>query len=254
MFSLGDDVERRLDALRAAVLAAVVQPHAVAATAGGNGWLASEGTSSSPRAVQPGALNGMGVPSARRAPDRGGQDERLLGLVELARGGDREAFGLLYDHYKTTVYRFLYWRVGTTQLAEDLTSETFVRALRSVNTFTWQGKDFAAWLITIARNLVADHYKSAHTRLERATEDLSAHDTTTTSVESTESTVLAGLTNDMLLAALGELPSEQQECLVLRFLQSLSIAETAKALGRSEGAIKQLQLRAVRNLAKRVAQ
>ena len=68
--------------------------------------------------------------------------------------------------------------------------------------------------------------------------------------EGPESAVLAGLTNEVLLKALTELPTEQRECLIMRFLQGLSIAETAQALGRSDGAIKQLQLRGVRNLAK----
>jgi len=172
---------------------------------------------------------------------------RLIALVELARRGDSEAFGMLYDHYNASVYRFIYYRVGSIALAEDLMSETFFRALRSMSSFKWQGKDFGAWLMTIARNLTADHYKAGRTRLEYATEDMSAHDSVT---EGPENAVLASLTNEALLAALGELPTEQQECLIMRFLQGLSIAETAKALGRSDGAVKQLQLRGVRNLAK----
>jgi RNA polymerase sigma-70 factor, ECF subfamily len=172
---------------------------------------------------------------------------RLIALVELARGGDSEAFGMLYDHYNASVYRFIYYRVGSVALAEDLTSETFFRALRSMSSFKWQGKDFGAWLMTIARNLTADHYKAGRTRLEFATEDMGAHDSAT---EGPENSVLASLTNEALLEALGELPPEQQECLIMRFLQGLSIAETAKVLGRSDGAVKQLQLRGVRNLAK----
>ena len=172
---------------------------------------------------------------------------RLIALVELARGGDAEAFGMLYDHYHTAVYRFLYYRVGAVALAEDLMSETFFRALRSMSSVRWQGKDFGAWLMTIARNLTADHYKSGRTRLEYATEDMTPHDSAT---EGPETSVLSSLTNEALLQALTELPHEQQECLIMRFLQGLSIAETASVLGRSEGAIKQLQLRGVRNLAK----
>lgn len=173
--------------------------------------------------------------------------ERLIALVELARAGDKEAFGLLYDHYQASVYRFLYYRTRSQTLAEDLTSETFFRALRSMNGFRWQGKDFGAWLMTIARNLTMDHYKAGRTRLELTTEDMSPHDDTT---EGPEGAVIAGLTNEVLLKALTELPVEQRECLIMRFLQGLSIAETAKALDRSDGAVKQLQLRGVRNLAK----
>jgi RNA polymerase sigma-70 factor (ECF subfamily) len=172
---------------------------------------------------------------------------RLIALVELARTGDAEAFGLLYDHYQSSVYRFLFYRTRSTTLAEDLTSETFFRALRSMNNFRWQGKDFGAWLMTIARNLATDHFKAGRTRLELTTEDMGLHDDAT---EGPESAVLAGLTNEVLLRALTELPPEQRDCLVMRFLQGMSIAETAAVLGRSDGAVKQLQLRGVRNLAK----
>ena len=176
-------------------------------------------------------------------------DTRIAALVDLARQGDVDAFGALYDHYHAAVYRFVYYRVSTVALAEDLVSETFFRALRSMASFSWQGKDFGAWLMTIARNLVADHYKSGRNRFETATADFSAHEQVT---ESPEDEVLTGLTNDLLHSALTTLPTPQQECLVLRFISGCSIAETAAALGRSEGAVKQLQMRAIRNLAKAV--
>src|SRR4051794_14979516 len=172
---------------------------------------------------------------------------RLIALVELARQGDSEAFGMLYDHYQSSVYRFLFYRTRSSTLAEDLTSETFFRALRSMNNFRWQGKDFGAWLMSIAHNLATAHCKAGRPRLELTTEDMGLHDDAT---DGPESTVLAGLTNEILLRALTELPAEQRDCLVMRFLQGMSIAETAAVLGRSDGAVKQLQLRGVRNLAK----
>jgi RNA polymerase sigma-70 factor (ECF subfamily) len=101
--------------------------------------------------------------------------------------------------------------------------------------------------MTIARNLVVDHYKSGRTRLETTTDDLSAHEEV---AAGPEDEVIAGLTNEILHEALAALPTEQHECLVMRFLSGRSVAETALALGRSEGAVKQLQLRAVRNMAK----
>jgi RNA polymerase sigma-70 factor (ECF subfamily) len=188
---------------------------------------------------------GDGIAASSEADEA--EATRLIALVDLARGGDTEAFGMLYDHYNASVYRFVYYRVGSVSLAEDLTSETFFRALRSMGSFRWQGKDFGAWLMTIARNLTADHYKSSRTRLEMTTEDMTPHDSAT---EGPEGSVLSTLTNETLLKALKDLPTEQQECLIMRFLQGLSIAETAAVLGRSEGAVKQLQLRGVRNLAK----
>ncbi len=185
----------------------------------------------------------LATSSEESATDR----QRLIALVELARKGDVDAFGLLYDHYQGSVYRFLFHRTRSATLAEDLTSETFFRALRSMQGFRWQGKDFGAWLMTIARNLATDHFKAGRTRLEMTTEDMGQHDDAT---EGPEAMVLAGLTNEILLKALTELPDEQRDCLVMRFLQGMSIAETAAVLGRSDGAVKQLQLRGVRNLAK----
>ena len=251
------DLQRGLDALRRALtefvqhdLETLLQPVAPTPTRLGGvertPWLLSQASGS---AASAGAADGREDDSAYAASslDDEAEGSRLIALVELARGGDAEAFGQLYDHYQPSVYRFLYYRVGSVPLAEDLTSETFFRALRSMNTFRWQGKDFGAWLMTIARNLTTDHFKAGRTRLESTTEDMTTLDSTT---EGPEGAVLASLTNEALLEALSELPAEQRECLVMRFLQGLSIAETAEVLGRSAGAVKQLQLRGVRNLAK----
>ena len=214
------------------------------------GWLLAEAVDADgrgrPGSPPTGGARGDTSHAASSADDEA-EGSRLIGLVELARAGDAEAFGLLYDHYSASVYRFVYYRVGSVALAEDLVSETFFRALRGMSSFRWQGKDFGAWLMTIARNLTNDHFKAGRTRLELATEDMSPHDGST---DGPESAVLTSLTNEALLSALKELPHEQQECLIMRFLQGLSIAETAAVLGRSDGAVKQLQLRGVRNLAK----
>ena len=248
----GVDVARGLDALRAAVAQILFSPQL--AVAGGPTVLLSE--ASVTQGPAPTAKGGASTASggdyddadqATSSEESEAERTRLIALVELARTGDSDAFGLLYDHYQSSVYRFLFYRTRSVQLAEDLTSETFFRALRSMNNFRWQGKDFGAWLMTIARNLTTDHFKAGRTRLELTTEDMSAHDDTT---EGPESTVLAGLTNEILLSALKSLPDEQRDCLIMRFLQGMSIAETAAVLGRSDGAIKQLQLRGVRNLAK----
>lgn len=181
--------------------------------------------------------------------DRDPEATRLRALVDLAKQGDAEAFGQLYDHYVAGVFRFIYYRVGSQQLAEDLTSETFVRGLRAIQHFNWQGKDFGAWLTTIARNLVADHFKSSRSRREIVSDTVPEG---RTHAPSTEQEVLATFSNEVLFRAVGALPTEQRDCILMRFIQELSIAQTAAALGRSEGAVKQLQLRAMRSLAKSV--
>ncbi|MFJ3214533.1 ECF subfamily RNA polymerase sigma factor, BldN family [Kitasatospora sp. NPDC086801] len=192
---------------------------------------------------------GVGRSRARTAPSPGYETEHnpIMELVERAQAGESEAFGRLYDHYADTVYRYIYYRVGSRATAEDLTSETFLRALRRIGTFTWQGRDFGAWLVTIARNLVADHFKSSRFRLEVTTgEMLDSNECE----RSPEESVLESLSNAALLDAVRRLNPQQQECVTLRFLQGLSVAETARIMGKNEGAIKTLQYRAVRTLAR----
>ncbi|KUJ35268.1 ECF RNA polymerase sigma factor SigL [Streptomyces sp. MBT84] len=190
--------------------------------------------------------SGSAATTARR-PAADSDSARMMDLVERAQAGEADAFGRLYDQYSDTVYRYIYYRVGGKATAEDLTSETFLRALRRIGTFTWQGRDFGAWLVTIARNLVADHFKSSRFRLEVTTgEMLDANEVE----RSPEDSVLESLSNAALLDAVRRLNPQQQECVTLRFLQGLSVAETARVMGKNEGAIKTLQYRAVRTLAR----
>jgi len=176
-----------------------------------------------------------------------GDQRAVMALVEAAQTGDGEAFGQLYDRYVDVVHRYIAYRVNNHSLAEDLTSETFLRALRRISSYTWQGRDFGAWLVTIARNLIADHFKSSRYKLEMATSDLveAGADRRT---EGPENEVLTGITNTTLLEAVKQLNPEQQECIVLRFLQGMSVAETAAILGKNENAVKALQYRAVKTL------
>jgi RNA polymerase sigma-70 factor (TIGR02952 family) len=177
-------------------------------------------------------------------PDSGGVD--VWALVNRAQQGDAEAFGELYDHYVTMVHRYVYHRVGDRALAEDVTSETFVRALRRIDSLSFQGRDVGAWLVTIARNIVLDHVKSSRYRLEVATADMRDADRVT---DGPEDAVLAHLGNRELLECVQQLGSEQQECIVLRFIHGLSVSETAVIMGKKDGAIKALQHRAIRRLA-----
>jgi RNA polymerase sigma-70 factor (ECF subfamily) len=184
-------------------------------------------------------------------PDPSDAAAEVWALVERAQAGEAAAFGLIYDRYVDTVFRFVYFRVGNRQLAEDLTSDTFLRALKRIGSFTWQGRDLGAWLVTIARNLVADHFKSGRYRLEVTTGDVLDADREDRGPEgSPEAAVVDHITNVALLTAVKQLNPEQQECIVLRFLQGFSVAETAQTMGKNEGAIKALQYRAVRALAR----
>jgi RNA polymerase sigma-70 factor, ECF subfamily len=175
-------------------------------------------------------------------------DNEVRRLVESAQAGNAESFGQLYDRYVGLIYRYIYYRVGSPELAEDLTSETFLRALRRLDSFTWQGRDVGAWFVTIARNLIADHFKSGRYRLEISTANMLEPSTDLPSTRGTEAEVLRHLTNEALVAVIRKLVPEQQECVVLRFLEGFSVAETALAMGKNDGAIKALQYRAIRSL------
>ncbi len=192
---------------------------------------------------------GSGGPSSGRGSFAEGTApadfDRISALVELAQKGDAEAFGMLYERYVETVYRYVYLRVGTKQAAEDLTSETFIRALRRIDSFSWQGRDIVAWFITIARNLITDNAKSARFRLEVSTADMFDADE---QVDAPDTEVLDRMRDTRLVEAIRTLKPEQSECIVLRFFNGLSLAECAAVLDKSEGAVKQLQLRAVRAL------
>lgn len=215
--------------------------------------LAVDGCMTMATATAPGPVHGS---SGQDRYDDDPVSTRIAALVKLAQSGDAEAFGQIYEQYVDVVYRYIYVRVGSAPLAEDLTSETFLRALRRLDSFSWQGKDIAAWFVTIARNLITDHRKSSRFRLEVTTEEIVGLEkpdrrsaTGAVAPAAPDQIVLDKARDERLVEAIRQLRPEQQECLVLRFFQEFSVAETAKALGRSEGAVKQLQLRACRALA-----
>ncbi|QRP51241.1 sigma-70 family RNA polymerase sigma factor [Amycolatopsis sp. FDAARGOS 1241] len=176
-------------------------------------------------------------------------------LVRAAQEGDSSAFGSLYDRYVDVVYRYALFRLGDRDLAEDVTSETFLRALRRITSVSYQGRDVGAWFVTIARNLILDHVKSSRYRLEVVTDEVAEPGAPPVSPvgpaaqAGPEQQAIAGATRTELLRCVAELGEDQRECIVLRFLQGLSVAETARVMNRNEGAIKALQHRAVRRLA-----
>ncbi len=176
-------------------------------------------------------------------------------LVELAKTGDRDALGELYRLYDPTVRRYLSPRLGRNPtLVDDLAADTWLRVVRNIHRIEFVGRDFGAWLVTIARNLVADHYKSgwasrvtvAGELLDTvAGEQVHEHEP-----DELEAGVITRLAGDELLATLAGMPGQQQAVLRLRFLEQLDVAETAAAMGITVGACKALQYRAVRALAR----
>jgi RNA polymerase sigma-70 factor (ECF subfamily) len=166
-------------------------------------------------------------------------------LIEAAQHGDRDAFGRLYSRYAPGVSRFVGARLRDRALAEDLTSETFVRALRRIDSVSYQGRDAGAWFTTIARNLITDHVKSHRAQRETVTAEITDANT---DQDTPEQAVIRKDAAADVRRRVSQLPTDQQECIRLRYFQDLSIAETAEAMGRNEGAIKALQHRGVLGL------
>ncbi|SDF62573.1 RNA polymerase sigma-70 factor, ECF subfamily [Lentzea fradiae] len=168
-------------------------------------------------------------------------------LVKAAQEGDTGAFGVLYDKYVDMVFRYVLFRVGGDRaFAEDVTSETFLRALRSIGSVSYQGRDVGAWFVTIARNIVFDHVKSSRYRLEVTTAELQDN---REEAGGPEQEVMTEATNAELLRCVSQLGDDQRECIVLRFIEGKSVSEVAQLMDRNEGAVKALQHRAVRRLA-----
>lgn len=177
-------------------------------------------------------------------------EPEVIAWVRWAREGSAPAFAHLYDTFFDQVYTYVYHRTGHRQTAEDLVSDVFVRALRGISAFRWRGVGFGAWLVTIARNLVNDHYKSARFRLEASVHEV--FDRPASHEGGPEHAAVTGDLRTHVHAALADLTDEQGEVLHLRFLQQFDVAETAAVMGKSGDAVKALQYRALRALAKRV--
>ena len=171
--------------------------------------------------------------AAAEAP-RGGDDERLL--IEAAKA-DPQRFAELYERNFDRVYAFAARRTSSRGEAEDLTAEVFHHALANLGRFEWRGIPFAAWLLQIARNSLADRWqRTARERGEPAPDP----DEIASNADADRRAVLADLVR--------RLPHDQQQVVVARFVEHRSIREIAQALGRSEGAVKQLQYRALEAL------
>ncbi len=161
-------------------------------------------------------------------------DERLL--IEAAQK-DPSHFGELYEEHFERIYAFVARRVSNRQQAQDLTSEVFQQALANIGRFEWRGAPFAAWLYRIASNAIADHF--SRTARERSLSQPA--EIGNDEIEEVERRAT-------LFRLVNALPADQRRVIVMRFAEERSIRETAQELGRSEGAIKQLQWRALQKL------
>jgi RNA polymerase sigma-70 factor (ECF subfamily) len=169
-------------------------------------------------------------------------------LVEAAQR-DTSRFGDVYEHYFEIVYAYVARRVRNRTEAEDMTAEVFRKTLQSLPRFKWTGAPFAAWLFRVASNIIADRAKRA-AREGNVPGDEDVRELRVPQPQQIELEQSERSAN--LFRLVSELSGDQHKVLIMRFVEEKSILEIASALGRSEGAVKQLQFRALASVRKRL--
>jgi len=186
-------------------------------------------------------VEGVVSPSASTPTDL---DEEA-GLVARAVKRDAAAFGLLYESHLDRIFRYVYYRVGTSGEAEDLTEVVFLKAWEAIDRYQPRGVPFVAWLYRLAHNLVVDSYRAR--RVTVPLDDLTeAEEPGANVIDAVEQQLDA----EEVRVALRTLSQEHQQLIVLRFVEGLSHAEVALITGKSEGAMRVVQYRALQALAK----
>ncbi len=166
----------------------------------------------------------------------------LVNRVVVSR--DANAFGELYDRYVERVYRYLYFRTGSHPEAEDLTEQVFLKAWEAIGRYRWQGRPFLAWLYRLAHNSHIDHV-----RTQKPTTSLN-NDERPLDVPSQAAQVELARTldADLLTRALGQLTPDQQQVIVMKFIEGMDNDQIAASMDKREGAIRALQMRALMSL------
>lgn len=165
-------------------------------------------------------------------------------LIERAIKGEASAFGLLYDRYQPQIYRFVYLKVSHREEAEDLTHQVFLKSWQNIGEYKFQGFPFSSWLYRIARNQIIDHYRAKKINLD--IEEISELKIDDSFIEALDN----NLDVKKIKEAIKHLNPNHQDVIILRFIEELSLKETASALKKTEIAIKLLQYRAIKNLKK----
>ena len=166
-------------------------------------------------------------------------------LVEAAQQ-DRAHFVQVYEEYFALVYAYVARRTRSRDDAEDMTAEVFRKALENLSRFKWTGAPFGAWLLRIASNLIAD-------RAKRAAREGGSSPGVTSAAQTQQSVVEDAERSARLFRFVDDLVDDQRRVVMMRFAEEKSIRDIAGELGRSEGAVKQLQLRALENLRKKIS-
>jgi RNA polymerase sigma-70 factor (ECF subfamily) len=176
------------------------------------------------------------------------ETKRVRVLVERAQGGDREALEELYLIHFDRIYSYLHVSVGNRHDAEDLTTQTFLKMLESIGKFRWQSAPFSAWLFRIAHNLAMDHFRAS----KRWQPEENPPEPDPDEHTSAEHGAFESIGRKSMLELIEDLSPEQQQVLTLKFVFNFANAEAATILGKTEGAIKSLQHRALASLQKQL--
>src|SRR5438270_3847107 len=187
---------------------------------------------------------------ATRAATRLAKDstQQVRQLVERPQAGHREAPEELYLLHFDRVYSYLHMSVGNRHDAEDLTTQTFLKMLESIGRFRWQSAPFSAWLFRIAHNLAMDHFRASR----RWQPEEEVPEPAGEEEPSAEAAALQSIGRQSMLELIESLSHEQQQVLTLKFVFNFPNAEVATILGKTEGAIKSLQHRALVSLQKQL--
>jgi RNA polymerase sigma-70 factor (ECF subfamily) len=180
---------------------------------------------------------------------KGGGAADLRRLVERAQQGDRAALEELYLAHFDRIYSYLHLSVGNRHDAEDLTNQTFVKMLESIERFQWRTVPISAWLFRIAHNLAMDHFRAGR-RWQPEEEPPEPRDS---AERSAEEAALHSIGRKSMLEMIEDLSPDQQQVLTLKFVFGFANAEVAAILGKTEGAVKSLQHRALRSLQRQLA-
>ena len=171
-------------------------------------------------------------------------DQKEQNLIRGAQRGDKKAIAALYDQHYRAVYNYIYYRVSDQQAAEDISGEVFIRMLRKLPTYRDRGRPFLAWLYTIARNLVVDHY-----RAREKNEMLPIRENLVEGREKApDQRLQSQQQSDCFRKALEQLPESQRKLLIFRFIDGFSTPRIVDLLGKSDRAVRSLQHRALRSL------
>jgi RNA polymerase sigma-70 factor (ECF subfamily) len=166
-------------------------------------------------------------------------------LIQQAVSGDPDAFATLYDAHVEQIYRFVYFRVGDEQTAEDLTSQVFLKAWDKLSSYQIRGLPFRAWLFRIARNSIIDYYRTFKETTSLEPDVIARPDP----AADVDDRVAQRLQAEEIRLSLQHLTEDQRQVVTLRFIEGLSTSEIAQVMGKREGAVRALQMRGLQALA-----